>query len=113
MPKVNHNRIRQKYSAKPTERERDFHRWVRSMPCLECGSSATLHHVTGHANKIGRAERSHWRVVPLCPIHHQIQHGPKTSVEALSHRGFFDTYGIDLMLEAERLAEAWLQSHGT
>jgi hypothetical protein len=63
-----------------------------------------VHHVTGFADKIGRAPRRHDRVVPLCPQHHQIQWGPKESVEALGHRGFFYTYGIDLMAEAERLA---------
>lgn len=43
------------------------------------------------------------RVVPLCPRHHQIQHGPRESVEALSHRGFFAEYGVDLLALADRL----------
>jgi hypothetical protein len=42
-------------------------------------------------------------VVPLCPVHHQIQHGPKESVEALGHRGFYRTHKIDLLAEAEFL----------
>lgn len=75
------------------------------MPCLACGDSATVHHVTGYADRMGRVGRSNWRVVPLCPRHHQIQHGPHDSVERLGHRGFYDRYGIDLMAEAERLAD--------
>lgn len=88
----------------PTASEKRHIAKVASMPCLVCGRQATVHHVTGYADRIGRAPRSHMRVVPLCPTHHQIQHGPRESVEALGHRGFFATYGIDLMAEAERLA---------
>lgn len=43
-------------------------------------------------------------VVPLCPVHHQIQWGPRESVEALGHGGFYRVYGIDLLAEAERIA---------
>ena len=53
---------------------------------------------------MGRAPKRHDRVVPLCPVHHQIQWGPRESVEALGHRGFYRVHGIDLMAEAERLA---------
>ena len=56
---------------------------------------------------MGRFSRSHRLVVPLAPEYHLIQHGPKSSVEALGHRGFFITYGIDLLAEAERL---WAES---
>lgn len=45
------------------------------------------------------------QVVPLCPRHHQIQHGPRESVEALGHGGFTETYGIDLLAWATRLAD--------
>ena len=65
-----------------------------------------MHHVTGFADRIGRQSRRHDRVVPLCPVHHQIQHGPRESVEALGHRGFYTMHGIDLMAEAERLWSA-------
>ena len=88
----------------PNTAERAHMAYVASMPCLVCGGQATVHHVTGWADKIGRAPRSNWRVVPLCPVHHQIQHGPHDSVEALGHRGFYRVHGIDLMAEAERLA---------
>ncbi len=77
---------------------------VAELPCLVCGCPSTLHHVSSYADRMGRVARSHWRVVPLCPRHHLIQHGPRESVEAIGHRGFYDMYKIDLMAEAERLA---------
>lgn len=76
---------------------------VASLPCLVSGEPATVHHVTGYADRAGRFARSDRRVVPLAPRFHLIQWGPKTSVEALGHRGFFITYGIDLLAEADRL----------
>jgi len=77
--------------------------YVASLPCLVCGARATVHHVTGFADRMGRVSRRHDRVVPLCPEHHQIQYGPRVSVEALSHQGFYRVHGIDLMVEAERI----------
>jgi hypothetical protein len=74
---------------------------VAAMPCLVCGGQSTVHHVTSDGNQ--RIARSHRRVVPLCPKHHMIQHGPRESVEALGHAGFTLTYGIDLLAEADRL----------
>lgn len=76
---------------------------IAAMPCLVCGDRATVHHVTASIHG-GRMSRSNWRVVPLCPRHHQIQHGPRESVEALGHTGFWVCYGIDLLAEAESLA---------
>lgn len=32
-----------------------------------------------------------------------IQHGPRESVEALGHHGFYERYGIDLLAMADRL----------
>jgi hypothetical protein len=90
--------------AKPTATERRHMERIAQLPCLVCGGQATVHHVTGYADRMGRAPRSHMRVVPLCPVHHQIQHGPRDSVEALGHRGFYKVHGIDLMAAAERLA---------
>ena len=53
--------------------------------------------------------RRHDRTVPLCPIHHQAVHDPyanrPVSVENLGHRGFWELHGIDLLAEAERIAE--------
>ena len=86
---------------------------VAGMPCLVCGDAATLHHVTGFADRPGRFSRSHKRVVPLCPSHHQKVFDPKAfapvSVEGLGHRGFYDEWGIDLLAVADRL---WAESIG-
>ena len=77
--------------------------YVASLPCLVCGKHpVTIHHVTGSAHG-GRISRSHKRIVPLCPRHHQVQFGPRESVEALGHRGFALTYGIDLLAVADKL----------
>lgn len=80
---------------------------VAELPCLVCGRSATVHHVTASIHG-GRLTRSHMRVVPLCPTHHQKVYDPfhndPQSVEALGHRGFHAKFGIDLLAEAERLA---------
>lgn len=74
---------------------------VAALGCLVCRAPATIHHVT--SDGFARITRSHQRTVPLCPVHHQIQYGPRESVEALGHAGFTATYGIDLLAEADRL----------
>ena len=79
---------------------------VAAMGCLVSGRPATLHHVTASIEG-GRVARSHKRVVPLAPEYHLIQWGPKSSVEALGHRGFYLTYGIDLLTIADWL---WSES---
>jgi len=91
----------------PTAVERRHMARVAALPCLVCGARSTVHHVTASIHG-GRISRRHDRVVPLCPVHHQIQHGPRESVEALSHRGFWLIYDIDLLAEAERL---WNESN--
>lgn len=52
---------------------------------------ATIHHV----RLCGSARDDH-RALPLCPMHHQIQPGPRTSIEALGKRKFEQMYGVDL-----------------
>jgi hypothetical protein len=84
-----------------TREERRYLDAIADHPCLVCGAASTVHHVTSDGYK--RIERSHSRVVPLCPRHHMIQFGPRESVEALGHAGFKEVYGIDLLEEAERL----------
>lgn len=79
---------------------------IGSLPCLVSGQyGVTLHHPTARADAPGRLSRNPWLVVPLAPEYHLIQCGPKTSVEALGHQGFYATYGIDLLAEAERLRD--------
>lgn len=91
----------------PTKAQRE--RWdeIIKLGCLVCGSPATIHHVTASIHG-GRLTRRHDRVVPLCPPHHQAVFDPyanrPVSVERLGHRGFWKLHGIDLLSEAERLA---------
>ena len=86
----------------PTAAEQRHFERVATMGCCVCGDPATIHHVTASVEG-GRITRSHQRVAPLCPAHHQIQWGPRESVEALGHRGFFAEYGIDLLALADML----------
>lgn len=99
-------RSRLKPKAKPYKSValKSHHDRVAEEGCLVCRMPATLHHVTGYADKPGRISRDEWLVVPLCPAHHHIQFG-KFSVEALGHQGFYQEWGIDLLAEAMRLAD--------
>ena len=100
--RVRHGRIKAKAAAPPSTEEKRHLERVAAMPCLVCGQAATVHHVTASIHG-GRISRSHQRVVPLCPRHHQIQHGPQESVEALGHGRFREVHGIDLLKAAEQL----------
>ena len=100
---VNHRRMKAKAGAPPTAKERAHMERVAKLPCLVCGAGSTVHHVTGSSHVMGRLPRSHELVVPLCPKHHQVIHGPRESVEALGHRGFYRAHKIDLLAEAEFL----------
>lgn len=88
----------------PSSAEQRHMDWVAGLPCLVSGElGVTLHHVTGYADRMGRFSRSHRLIVPLKPEYHLIQQGPRMSVEALGHRGFYNEWGIDLLAEARRL----------
>ena len=92
---------------KATAAEKRHMAWIATLPCLKCGARATVHHVTAGIHG-GRVSRRHDRTVPLCPQHHQAvfdNASDPQSVEILSHGGFYRKFGIDLMAEAERLAE--------
>ena len=97
--------LKPKRHYKPVALER-YHGWVAERGCLVCGSPATVHHVTGYADRPGRFSRDEWLVVPLCPAHHQHDYGP-LSVERIGHQAFFSIHGIDLREEAMRLAEEY------
>jgi hypothetical protein len=102
--------LKAKPRHKPVDARR-FHDWVAGQCCLVCDGAATIHHVTGYADRPGRFSRDDWLVVPLCPPHHQKVFDPfnsmPISVEALGHQGFFQEHGIDLRAEAMRLAEEY------
>lgn len=103
--RVTHKRIKPKTTGKTAEEAR-YIEHVAGLGCLICGKPATVHHVTSDGFK--RIARSHKLVVPLCPVHHLIQWGPKESVEALGHAGFKDRYGVDLY---ERARELWRKNN--
>lgn len=101
--RVRHIRVKPRPGAPPDKEERTHLARIAALPCLVCGVwPVTLHHVSSDGFK--RIARSHKLIVPLCARHHQIQHGPRESVEALGHAGFTALYGIDLLVWAER---AW------
>lgn len=91
----------------PTAAEKAHMGRIAQLPCLVCGATATVHHVTAYADRPGRFTRSPRLTTPLCPMHHQKVHDPKAfdpvSVEGLSHQGFYAKFGIDLYAEARRL----------
>lgn len=103
--------LKAKPHYKPVALER-YHEWIaKENDCLVCGGAATVHHVTGYADRPGRFSRDEWLVVPLCPGHHQKVYDKRASdpqsVEGLGHQGFFQKYGIDLLAEAMSLAEIY------
>lgn len=96
-------RNKPKYRPNPNAAEKRHWERVSKIPCLVCGSrETTIHHVTASIHG-GRLKRDHTLVAPLCKYHHQNVWDSKDSVEALSHKGFYAKYGIDLLREAEFL----------
>lgn len=93
--------MRRKPKPPVPEADKRYMARIAAMPCLVCGAQATVHHVTASIYG-GRRSRSNFCVVPLCPAHHQHDHGPH-SVERLGHSGFWVFHGIDLLAEANRL----------
>lgn len=82
--------------------DKRHHERVAQMPCLVCGAwPVDVHHVVGWADRMGRAPKRHDRVAPLCRNCHL---NGKQAVHAIGHRGFYAAYGVDLMAEAERIA---------
>ena len=106
---VKHQRMKRKAGDKPNAEERAHMDRVSKLSCLVCGAwPVEVHHVTAKIEG-GHIGRHHNRVVPLCGPHHNIQDGPLESVHALSHRGFWLRYGIDLLAKADDL---WAESIG-
>lgn len=102
---LRHSPMKIKPRKAPTAIERRHLQRVAELGCLVCEQPATVHHVTSDGYQ--RLARTHARIVPLCPVHHMIQFGPKESVEALGHLGFRKLYGIDLLAMSDWL---WAQS---
>lgn len=114
--RIEQERIAPKAGEKPDALEAKHMDRVGKMPCLVCGRPSTLHHVTGYADRRGRITRSHKRVVPLCPKHHQKVFDPKDSdpisVEGLGHQKFYEKHGKDLFAIANQLWKETLLEFG-
>lgn len=106
--RVRHVRTKPRASAPPDAEEASHMARVAKLGCLICGQTPQIHHVTASAHG-GRISRSHKRIVPLCPKHHQHDHG-HLSVERLGHQGFYTHWGIDLLATANDL---WKESCGS
>ncbi len=95
-----HGRIKPKYNPGPNTAEKAYHDEIRKLGCLVCGAMPSIHHVSAKTGP----RRSHYRVVPLCPVHHQGTHG----YHGLgSDRLFTKTYGINLYEKAIELNEQY------
>ena len=74
-----------------TKAERDHMSAVAELGCIACyneghsDTPACIHHID--------RSRNHWRVLPLCPRHHSVQHG-----------------GVGEAIHAGRLS--WVSNHG-
>lgn len=85
---------------RPTASDKRHFDRLGSMPCIACGRYGVhIHHVTSDGYK--RLTKRHDRTVPLCPHCHQ--DGPY-AVHKVGHGTFNAVFGIDLLAEAERLA---------
>ena len=64
---VPHGRIRQKYNAEPTAREKAYHRWLidNELCCCDCGKAATVAHHPLTRHPLQRWRRDHEYVVPM------------------------------------------------
>lgn len=102
--------LKRKSHYKPVAVERHHDR-VAEQGCCVCKAPATVHHVTGYADRMGRFSRDDWLVAPLCPVHHQAVYDSASmpvSVERLGHRGFYQEHGVDLLAVAIRLRDETL-----
>lgn len=85
--------------------DRKYVAWIASLGCMVCHRKATVHHV-----RFCGSARDDRRVLPLCPLHHQIQWGPRSSIEALGKAKFEARYGVDIEYKVREYRERYL--HG-
>jgi hypothetical protein len=86
-------------------RNKEYRRFVASLPCLVCGRAPShAHHIRfAQPRAFGMKVGDDW-VVPLCYMHHR-------SVHQVGHeQDWWQTKGIDPLAEAERLWQARLQA---
>lgn len=77
IPKVKkHGRVKEKYNATPTKREKEYHEWLMETFTCACGcgaSSTVVHHpLTRHPEQ--RWRRDHEYVVPMNGFCHMDLH---------------------------------------
>ncbi len=77
--------------------------WVRSLPCLVCGSVPSKNAHVPSRSGMSRKGDARW-VVPLCGVHHRTG---KDSLHELNKDGFHAHHGIDLMHTAEIVDARW------
>ena len=82
--------------------DRDYLAFIARQPCLICGRRSTVHHV----RECG-SPKDDRRTLPLCPEHHLIQFGPRTSIEALGKKKFEKYHGVALNDEMERYGRVY------
>jgi len=71
--------------------DKDYLAYMAAQPCMISGRRATVHHV----RRCGEPKNDR-RTLPLAPEYHLIQHGPRTSIEALGKAKFEKRYGVDI-----------------
>lgn len=99
--RVNHGRIKPKYSPVPTAAEARHLDYVRSLPCYGCGiyGQSEAHHILNDAPG-KRFRRDHMFLVLLCPACHR---GPEGVHGNGSERKWCVANGKDTASEAVRL----------
>lgn len=65
--------------------------WMAAQPCMISGRRATVHHV-----RFCGSLKDDRRTLPIAPEYHLIQHGPKTSIEALGKVKFERRYRVNI-----------------
>jgi hypothetical protein len=83
--------------SRPKNYDPKYVAWVAAQGCMISGRPATIHHV-----RVCGGRRDDHRILPLAPEYHLLQHGPRSSIEALGKRGFEVRYGVNI---EERVAD--------
>ena len=82
-------------------RNRAYLGWIRSLPCLVCRTTRNVE--ASHVGPHGLAQKaSDFMTVPLCLRHHRTGND---SLHKLGRRHFEERHGVDLLGQAERLAQ--------
>ena len=72
--KPNHGRMKERYNATPTAREKAYHEWLMQQPCICCGGQSTVVHHPLTRHPAQRWRRDHEYVVPMRAECHMALH---------------------------------------